>query len=120
MNRRNNIRRRTAPLPRAILPIQSIPLNGSTPVFIPIGHQLVSIKAENTDGPTYSITVNQQNWGTALNIIAWTLVAANGTTCTSPHYHGFMTNVATAPTTLGDQALSLQTDTTTTGVAYYI
>ncbi len=81
---------------------------------------LVYLKCENADGPTYSVDITMQNFGSVLNSILVRIIQRNGVTCSNELYKGFAINTAAAPTTLGDQALKISTDATTTGFAYYI
>ncbi len=81
---------------------------------------LVYLKCENADGPTYSVDITMENFGTVLNGMLVRIIQRNGVSASNVLHKGFATNTNAAPTAVGQQALKVSTDATTTGYAYYI
>ncbi len=81
---------------------------------------LLSIKGENNDGPTYSATISLRTYKTTNQDVSMTVIQSNGNTARLPYYHGFVTNTNAIPTTLGDQALLIQPESSEKLTAYYI
>ncbi len=111
---------RSGALPRTILPLQSQLVAASMSGFLPTGAILVSIKGENPSGPTWSCMVNQMNYTVANNILTYQIIQRNGVAASSIHHSSFMTNVSANPTVVGDQALQVTADASSSLTLYYM